>query len=109
MTEKMSAKGQVEVRANLYGIVLAALGNAGYATETVKGGSLIDLGEGQFAVLNIAIKNSEKFDADTARKEYAEQQTKNAEKKAEAAAKATAKAAKAAERTAKTEVATDAE
>lgn len=103
MTEKMSAKEQVEVRANLYEIALTALGNAGYATETVKGGSLVDLGNGQFAVLNIAVKNSEKFDVDEARQQYADQQTKNAEKKAEVAAKAEAKAAKAAERTAKTE------
>ena len=46
--EKMSIKKQTEVRANVYEVIASALANAGYSSEMITEGRLIDLGDGYF-------------------------------------------------------------
>ena len=46
--EKMSMAKQAETRAMLYEKALGSLAVAGFKTETIKGGALIDLGNGYF-------------------------------------------------------------
>lgn len=97
--EKMSTVEAIETRKTLYAISTEALNMAGYETQPVKGGSLINLGNGHYAKLAISVCDPSKVDGYIT--EYAEQQAKNAQRAAEAAAKAEEKARKAAERAAK--------
>lgn len=99
--KKLPVAEQAKVRKDLYDATVEALGAAGYETETVSDGALIHLGEGQYALLKIAIKDPEKFDLDIARADYAEKQQKAAERAAKAAETAATKAAKEAEKAAK--------
>ena len=103
--EKMSMAKQAETRATLYEKALSSLAVAGYKTETIKGGSLIDLGDGYFAKLSISICDPTKFDLEQTRADYQESVAKAAEraevkaqKMREKAEKAAAKAAKLAEK-----------
>ena len=103
--EKMSMAKQAEVRKELYEKALSSLAVAGYPTETIKGGALIDLGDGQYAKLSISICDPTKFDLEQTRADYQESVAKAAERaeaKAqrmrEKAEKAAAKAAKLAEK-----------
>lgn len=98
--EKLSVVAQAEKRAELYNVAESALVDAGYETETIKGGMLVKF-EGGYAVLSVTIKNPEKFDLADVRAEYQEALQKAAERAEKAAAKATEKAAKAAEKAAK--------
>ena len=91
--EKMNMKAQVTTRKELYDIVIKALGAEGYSTEPIKGGILIDLGEGYYAKAAISICDPEKVGA--WRHEYAEQMEKNAQKAAARAEKEREKAEKA--------------
>lgn len=103
--EKMSMAKSAEVRATLYEKALNSLAVAGYNTETIKGGALIDLGDGYYAKMSISICDATKFDLEATRAEYQEAMAKAAEraeakatKAREKAEKAAAKAAKAAEK-----------
>ena len=99
--EKMSMAKQAETRAMLYEKALNPLAVAGFKTETIKGGALIDLGEGQFAKLNISICDATKFDLEKTRAEYQEAVAKAAERAEAKAQKAREKAEKAAAKAAK--------
>lgn len=96
--EKMATKTQVETRANLYQTVLDALALNGITNEPIKGGSLLDLGNGYHAKLTISVCDPEKVQKYL--DEYAEQQSKNATRAAEKAAKDAEKARKASEKAA---------
>ena len=98
-TIKMETKEQVATRARLYDAITEKLTSLGMDTETIKGGRLIDLGNGFFARVQVSICDVEKVPE--YRAEYAEQLQKDAEKAIEKARKADEKAAKAAERAAK--------
>lgn len=91
--EKMDMKTQVIVRKNLYDIVIEALTANNYSTEPIKGGILIDVGNGYHAKAAINICDPEKVE--TWRQEYAEQMEKNAQKAALRAEKERDKAEKA--------------
>ena len=78
--EKMSVKAQAETRANLYQVTGDALRAAGKNIEPFKGGILIDLGEGYWGKMNIAVCDATKFDIEEARTEYQEKLTRDAEK-----------------------------
>ena len=99
MAEKMSVKAQAEVRATLYFAARDAMENLGYTTETIATGALVHLPDGQYAEVNISIKDPTKFDLQAARDVFAEKQVAaaaRAEKAAEKAAKEAEKKAKAA-------------
>lgn len=96
--EKLSVKEATATRVELYGIATAALDAQGFVTEPIKGGSLVDLGNGYFAKLTISVCDASKLDVDALRAEYTEAVEKRAAKAVEAQAKAAVKAAKAAER-----------
>lgn len=57
MAEKMSVKAQAEVRATLYSAAREAVEALGYATETIATGALVHLPDGQYAEVNISIKD----------------------------------------------------
>ena len=99
--EKLTVKESAEIRASLYDTTLTALNEAGYATETFKGGALIHLPNGYFAKVSISICDASKFDIEATRAEYQAQLEARAEAAAKAAAKAAEKEAKAAEKAAK--------
>ena len=97
--EKMGTAEATETRANLYNIAIAAFEQNGISAAPIKGGSLLNLGNGYHAKFTISICDPAKVDSYV--EAYAEQQAKNAERAAVRAAKAEEKAAKAAERAAK--------
>ena len=97
--EKMATAAAVETRANLYNIAISAFEKNGISAAPIKGGSLLDLGNGYHAKLTISICDPTKVGSYV--EAYAEQQAKNAERAAAAAEKAEEKARKAEERAAK--------
>lgn len=97
--EKMPVKAQTEVRANLYRLATDVLESNGYPTQPIKGGRLIDLGEGYYGKISISICDPDKVD--DAIQAYAAQMKVNAARAAERAKKEEEKAKKAAERAAK--------
>lgn len=99
--EKLTVKESAEIRAGLYDVTLGALDNAGFPTETIKGGALIHLANGYFAKISISVCDASKFDLEATRAEYQAQLEARAEAAAKAAAKVAEKEAKAAERAAK--------
>jgi hypothetical protein len=107
--EKMSVKAQAETRANLYQVTSEALRAAGKNIEPFKGGVLIDLGEGYWGKMNIAVCDASKFDVQVARAEYQDKLTKDAEKAQKRAEKLAKDAEKAAAKAEKAEKATKAE
>lgn len=90
--EKMTTKNAAVVRENLYEICMRAFDEYGYAVENIKGGKLINFGEG-FAKVSISICDPEKVDK--WREEYNEQQEKNLERATKKAQKEFEKKAKA--------------
>lgn len=100
--EKMSIAKATETRATLYETALRAISVAGYPTETIKGGALISLGDGQYAKMNISICDATKFDLEKTRQEYREAVERAAERAEAKAKKAREKAERAAEKAAKT-------
>ena len=99
--EKMTTMEQVETRANLYRLATEAFESEGFATQPIKGGRLIGLGNGHYAKVAISICDPDKVD--NAIQAYADQMRVNAAHAAERAAKAEEKACKAAARAAKRE------
>lgn len=99
--EKMNVKQQVEVRANLYDIVIGGLHTKDFETEAVCDGLLIHLPDGYFAKLKISICDAAKFDLTEEREAYAEKLRKQSERAEAARLKAEEKARKAAEKAAK--------
>lgn len=99
--EKMTTIEQAEARANLYRLATDAFESAGFATQPIKGGRLIGLGDGHYAKVSISICDPDKVD--NAIQAYADQMRVNAAWAAERAARAEEKARKAAERAAKRE------
>ena len=97
--EKMNVKDQASTRANLYMMVSEVLEQNGMATQPIKGGRLIDLGNGYFGKISISVCDPEKVDAYV--EAYAEQMQVNAERAAARAEKEAEKARKAAERASK--------
>lgn len=97
--EKMSTGEAAETRANLYNIAISAFEQNGIAAIPIKGGSLLDLGNGYHAKLAVSVCDPKKVGSYI--EAYAEQQAKNAARMAERAARAEEKARKAAERAAK--------
>lgn len=96
--EKMTVKESAETRATLYSTAISALEATGLKTEPIKGGVLIDLGNGYFAKMAISICDATKFNLEETRAEYAAQvEARNAAAE-KAAAKAAEKAKKAAEK-----------
>lgn len=95
---KMASKDAVAVRAQAYDVITEALASVGMETEPIKGGRLVDLGNGFFGRVQFSVCETEKVQG--YRDEYAEQLQKDAEKAIERAKKADEKAAKAAERAA---------
>lgn len=93
---KMSMKEQAEVRANLYGMAEKVLNDNGYYTEPIKGGMLIDIGNGRYAKMSVSICDSDKVDK--WREEYAESMAKKADKAEAKAERERLKAEKAAKR-----------
>lgn len=87
--EKMGTVEQVATRKNLYELISATLEQNGMSTETIKGGRLIDLGNGYYGKFSVSICDPEKVDK--YRDEYNEQVEKNAQRAAERAAKKEAK------------------
>ena len=71
--DKMNVKQAPEVRATLYSLTCAALSQNGMPTESIKGGALIDLGDGYFAKMSISICDASKFNVEDARADYQEQ------------------------------------
>lgn len=69
----MNVKQATETRASLYGIACNALNQNGMPTESIRGGALIDLGNGYFAKMSISICDATKFSAEDARADYQEQ------------------------------------
>ena len=53
--EKMTTMEQVETRANLYRLATEAFESEGFATQPIKGGRLIGLGNGHFDLGNIEL------------------------------------------------------
>ena len=68
--EKMTTQEAATTRAGLYATTRDALEAAGFPTESIKGGALIDLGNGQYAKLAISICDATKFDLEATRAEY---------------------------------------
>lgn len=101
MAEKFSVAKQTEVRGELYDIVLSALNSNGYETETVSKGSLINLGEGQYARVQVSYCDPTKFDIEAERTAYSEKLAAAAARKEAQAQKAREKAEKAAAKAAK--------
>lgn len=99
--EKMGTKLQAETRANLYEVALKGVANAGFETETIKGGALIHLPDGYFAKMTVTICDATKFDLDATREEYQAKLAADAERAAKAMAAAEEKARKAEEKAAK--------
>lgn len=85
--EKMPTTQQAEVRKNVYGLIVETLNMNGFNTEPVKGGVLVDLGEGYFGTVSFSVHDATKFDVETVRALYQESLEKKAEKAAKAAAK----------------------
>jgi len=90
----MEFKEAVAARANLYDIATEAFDVAGISSEPVKGGRLLDLGDGNFAKVQISICAQDKVQK--YREEYADQCAKNAARAEEKATKEADKAAQAA-------------
>lgn len=97
--EKMPLADAAAIRSQLYDMSSEVFEQNGMATEPIKGGRLINLGNGYFARFSVSICEPEKVDK--WRNEYAEQLQKNAEKAQARADKEAEKARKAAERAAK--------
>lgn len=97
--EKMPVKVQAETRANLYRIVTDALESEKFPTQPIKGGRLIDLGNGYFGKVSVSIVDPD--NVEPAIQAYADQMKVNAARAAERAEKEAEKARKAAERAAK--------
>ena len=93
MSEKMSVKEQSEIRAKLYEMARGAI-EGEFTTETIATGALIHLPGGQYAELQISIKDVEKFDLTKVREAFALKQSREAERAKKAAEKATANAEK---------------
>lgn len=94
--KKMTPAEQTAIRNELYGTALAAISdNFGYETEQIDGGSLVHLGNGQYAQVKIVYKDPEKFSLEAERQKFAEKQAKAAEREAERTAKALERKAKA--------------
>lgn len=91
--EKMNVTQQVNTRKTLYELLVNALNNNFLYTEPVKGGILINLGNGYYAKAAISICDPDKVDG--WRAEYAEQMEKNAQKAAARAEREREKAEKA--------------
>ena len=85
--EKMPVAQQTEIRKNVYGLIVDTLNQSGFTTEPVKGGVLVDLGEGYFGTVSFSVHDATKFDVETVRALYQESLEKKAEKAAKAAAK----------------------
>lgn len=96
--EKMSVKAQAEVRAKFYGLVENAAKAEGMETEPFKDGLLVNLGDGHFVKVKVAVANPEKFDIEEVRRDYAEVLAARAERAEKARAKAEEKARKEKER-----------
>lgn len=92
--EKMSTATQVETRSTIYAIIANALDQAGYSSEAIKGGRLIDLGEGYFGKVSFSVCDATKFSLEKTREEYALSVEKAAERAEKSRAKAEEKAAK---------------
>ena len=99
--EKMSVKDSATKRSEIYNIVASALADAGYESEAIKGGRLVDLGEGYFGKINFAVCDATKFDLDATRAEYADACVKAAERAEASRLKAEEKEKEAKERAAK--------
>lgn len=84
---KMSVGDQATVRADLYEAATKAVLEMGYQTETVSDGMLVHLGEEQYALINVSVKDPTKFNLQTARELYAEKQRKHAERQEAKAAR----------------------
>ena len=103
--EKMAVKAQAETRANLYRIVTDALEVEKFPTQPIKGGRLIDLGNGYYGKVSISIIDPS--NVEPAIQAYADQMRINAARAAERAEREAEKARKAAERAAKREEKTE--
>lgn len=99
--EKLPVKESAQIRTNLYGVVLNAINEAGYETETIKSGSLIHLPDGHFAKLAISVCDASKFSLENTRAEYQAQLDARVVAAEKAAVRAAEKEAKAAEKAAK--------
>ena len=96
---KMDTISAAAFRTNIYDIVTKTLEENGMATEPVKGGRLIDLGNGYYGKIAVSICDPAKIEI--WREEYAEQLRKKAERAQAHADKEAEKARKAAEKAAK--------
>lgn len=96
---KMDTISAAAFRANIYDIIAKALEENGMTTEPIKGGRLIDLGNGYYGKIAVSICDPAKIG--TWREEYAEQLRKKAERAQAHADKEAEKARKAAEKAAK--------
>lgn len=101
--DKMSMKEQAEVRVNLYSMAEKVLNDNGYYTEHIKGGMLINIGNGRYAKMSVSICDSDKVDK--WREEYAESMAKKADKAEAKAERERLKAEKAAKRVEKVKAA----
>ncbi len=91
----MTIKEQAIVRSNFYtAIENMVKDNMGYETEPFKGGLLVDIGDGNFVKINVAVANPEKFSVETVRQEYAEILAARAERAEKARLKAEERARK---------------
>ena len=93
--EKMNVKAQAETRANLYDVALKGIANAGFETETIADGALVQLPDGYFAKVCVTICDATKFDLEETRAKYQEKLANAAERAAKAAAKSEEKSKKA--------------
>lgn len=97
--EKMAVKDQATTRANVYGLVTEILEQNGMPTQPIKGGRLIDLGNGYFGKISVSVCDPSKVDEYV--QAYAEQMQVNAERAQARAEKEAEKARKAEERATK--------
>lgn len=92
---KMTIKEQATKRAELYTLIETVMKANDYSPEVCKKGMLLDLEDGNYAIVKVTICNPEKFNLDETRREYAEMMVKRAERAEAARVKAEQREAKA--------------
>lgn len=91
----MTIKEQAIVRSNFYRAIEDMIESTmGCETEPFKGGLLVNLEDGNYVKINVAVANPDKFSVEDARQEYAEILAVRAERAEKARLKAEERARK---------------